>query len=122
MPKQLYWVTCFLGGLIRLVRKRVRSHPLPRTPLSTLSEGGVSDISTWRIYQPIINKEKCTKCALCWLYCPEGAIKLNSDYTPEIDLSNCKGCGICAKECPMKIIVMKFKGEMKAAAKDSGKW
>jgi 2-oxoacid:acceptor oxidoreductase delta subunit (pyruvate/2-ketoisovalerate family) len=70
----------------------------------------------------MLNKEKCTKCALCWLYCPEGAIKLNSDCTPEIDLSHCKGCGICAKECPMKAIVMKFKGENKDASKHSRKW
>jgi 2-oxoacid:acceptor oxidoreductase delta subunit (pyruvate/2-ketoisovalerate family) len=69
-----------------------------------------------------MNKAKCTKCNLCWLYCPEGAIKLGADYVPDVELSRCKGCGICAKECPTKAIVMKFKGEMKNAAKSSGKW
>ncbi len=111
MSKPLCWATCFLGGLIKLVKKRVRPPPLPRTPLSTPSEEGTSGKGTWRIYQPVIDKEKCTRCVLCWLYCPEGSIKLGSDYTPEIDLEHCKGCGICAKECPLKIIVMKFEGE-----------
>ncbi|UCH71305.1 MAG: 4Fe-4S binding protein [Candidatus Bathyarchaeota archaeon] len=100
-----------------MVRKRVRPPPLPRTPISTPTEGGASDTGTWRIYRPIIDKEKCTKCILCWLYCPEGSITLGSDYTPEINLKHCKGCGICAKECPLKIIAMKFEGEKKRRKK-----
>ncbi len=115
-------VTCFSGELIKLTKKRGRQPIMPRTPLSTPSKNHVDDIGKWRIYQPIIDKEKCTKCILCWLYCPEGAIKISSDYMPEIDLLNCKGCGICAKECPMKIIVMKFEGALKSAAKDCSKW
>lgn len=122
MLRQLCWVTCFLGGLTRLVKKRIRALTLPRTPLSTTAGEGTSDISTWRIYEPKVNKEKCTKCGICWLYCPEGAIKMDSDRAPEVDLSQCKGCGICAKECPIKNIVMKFKGEAKVAAKNSRQW
>ena len=110
--------------MIKLARKRVQSAPpiLPRTPISVPSEEGAVDISTWRIFQPTISKSRCTKCAICWLYCPEGAIKLDPNYEPEVELAHCKGCGICAKECPMKAITMKFKGEMKDAAKTGGKW
>ena len=91
--------------------------------------GGVCWISSteyktgdWRSYKPVWNTEKCTRCILCHMYCPEGAIKLAPNYEPEVELAHCKGCGICAKECPMKAITMKFKGEMKDAAKTSGKW
>jgi Pyruvate/2-oxoacid:ferredoxin oxidoreductase delta subunit len=35
-------------------------------------------------------------CGLCWIYCPEAAIKVNNDGSYDIDLAYCKGCGICA--------------------------
>jgi pyruvate ferredoxin oxidoreductase delta subunit len=60
----------------------------------------------WRSQRPIIDKEKCDKCGLCWLYCPDVAIKLLEDGNYQIDLFYCKGCGICAKACPKKAITM----------------
>lgn len=122
MSKPLLWDTCFSGRMMRLNRKRGRRSPLPRTPLSTPSDSGFGDSGTWRIYRPMIDKDKCTKCAICWLYCPENCIKLDSDNTPEVNLAHCKGCGICAKECPIKGIVMKYEGEMKDVAKDNSDW
>jgi 2-oxoacid:acceptor oxidoreductase delta subunit (pyruvate/2-ketoisovalerate family) len=65
----------------------------------------------------VINKKKCTKCLSCWLYCPEGAVKLTHKGGPKIDLKYCKGCGICAEECPMKTIEMRFEGEMRTDEK-----
>lgn len=53
----------------------------------------------WRSQRPEWNQEKCVKCGACYLYCPEGAIKMNAEGFPEIDLYFCKGCGICAREC-----------------------
>ena len=65
----------------------------------------------WRNLRPIINAKACTKCSMCWVYCPDAAIKLHDDGMPEIDLNYCKGCGICASECAPKAIVMVEEGE-----------
>lgn len=59
----------------------------------------------WRVYRPEIDTEKCNRCFLCWLYCPEGCIKENNGFY-EIDYDYCKGCGICAAECKAKAINM----------------
>jgi pyruvate ferredoxin oxidoreductase delta subunit len=60
----------------------------------------------WRRSKPEYYASKCTKCALCWVYCPEGAIRVLENGFIEIDLDYCKGCGICAKECPVEAIIM----------------
>ena len=60
----------------------------------------------WRTERPVMDKEKCNKCGLCWLYCPDGAMKLLEDGYYEPDLYHCKGCGICAKACPREAITM----------------
>jgi pyruvate ferredoxin oxidoreductase delta subunit len=57
---------------------------------------------TWRVFRPVVDKEKCNECGLCASYCPDAAISENL----EIDLTYCKGCGICSNECPKKAIVM----------------
>jgi pyruvate ferredoxin oxidoreductase delta subunit len=60
----------------------------------------------WRTERPILDKGKCTKCALCWLYCPDAAIKPTEEGWYEADLDYCKGCGICAEICPVDAITM----------------
>lgn len=67
---------------------------------------GGQDVSSWRIYVPSIDPEKCTRCMMCAMYCPEAAIIANEESKPEIDMSFCKGCGVCANECPVKAIKM----------------
>ena len=32
----------------------------------------------WRTYKPIRDTEKCTRCSLCVIYCPDGAIHWNN--------------------------------------------
>lgn len=66
--------------------------------------GNTKDYKTggWRTLKPIRDKSKCTKCGMCWQFCPDNAI--NTDF--EIDYDYCKGCGICAKECLFKAIRM----------------
>lgn len=66
----------------------------------------------WRSRQkPVLNKEKCTFCLLCWIYCPDGAI-VRKEGEVEVDYYHCKGCGICAYECPSG--AMKMKSELGA--------
>lgn len=54
----------------------------------------------WRIFRPVRDKKKCTKCGICWMFCPDSAI--DKDFN--IDYDYCKGCLICIKECPVKAI------------------
>ncbi len=77
-------------------------------PGGTISEAGSSaryKTGTWRTFKPVIDKGKCTKCLICWIYCPDMAVKRIDDGV-EIDYEYCKGCGICAAECPVKAIRM----------------
>ncbi|GAB6274305.1 MAG: 4Fe-4S binding protein [Peptococcaceae bacterium] len=57
----------------------------------------------WRDNRPEHNKDKCTNCLFCWVYCPEGAIIVKDDQVTGINYDYCKGCGICAAECPPKV-------------------
>jgi len=78
--------------------------PISDTP-STMNITGL-----WRVVKPVVDKEKCKKCTICWKFCPDAAIPL-VDGDPIGDLRYCKGCGICAFECPSKCIIMVKEGE-----------
>jgi pyruvate ferredoxin oxidoreductase delta subunit len=77
-----------------------------RLAISKPKKGASGKTGGWRTFRPVIEPDKCSKCSLCSLYCPEGAI---SDDL-EIDYDFCKGCGICAEECPGKAIRMEREG------------
>ena len=59
----------------------------------------------WRSKRPNRDKEKCTRCLLCWIFCPDGAISWDGEDI-HFDMNYCKGCGICAEECPVDCIEM----------------
>jgi pyruvate ferredoxin oxidoreductase delta subunit len=83
-------------------------------PGALIDEPGDSveyETGDWKSRRPVLDKEKCTKCGLCFLYCPEGCIRPDKEGYFIADLKYCKGCGICAAECPRKAIVMKVEGE-----------
>jgi pyruvate ferredoxin oxidoreductase delta subunit len=84
----------------------------------------------WRTFRPVHNPEACINCMICWMVCPDSAIKPGTVDCPEkglkgvnnnpklanfggFDLEHCKGCGLCAEECPVKAIVMKEEKEIK---------
>lgn len=69
--------------------------------------GVLKDVSSWRVFQPVIDIDMCTGCKNCWIYCPETAIKWTDDNKPEIEWRKCKGCGICVNECPVGAIEFK---------------
>jgi len=75
--------------------------------------GNASQYQTgsWRTEKPIIDLDQCNKCGLCYIFCPDAAIKQNSEGYFEVDSFYCKGCGICAVECPKKAIAMVEEGE-----------
>jgi len=79
---------------------------LPLAPLSRPSVGAMGKTGLWRVFRPVIDLEKCVKCLLCWVYCPDGCIQLDEEDTPSIDYEYCKGCGICATECKVGAIKM----------------
>jgi len=70
--------------------------------------GNASEYMTgdWRTMKPVWNNEKCIKCGMCWLFCPDAAIYISNDGFFNANLYYCKGCGICAKECKPGAIKM----------------
>ncbi|MCD6312653.1 MAG: 4Fe-4S binding protein [Thaumarchaeota archaeon] len=74
--------------------------PVPATSLEYKT-------GTWKMVQPEIDQEKCIRCLLCWIYCPDGAIQRLEEDRVEVSYEYCKGCGICSKICPVKAISMK---------------
>jgi pyruvate ferredoxin oxidoreductase delta subunit len=60
----------------------------------------------WRNFRPVYIYEKCTKCGICEIVCPDMAVKPREDGFFEYDYDYCKGCGVCANECPAKAIEM----------------
>jgi pyruvate ferredoxin oxidoreductase delta subunit len=79
---------------------------LPITAFSYPTVGSIGKTGFWRTFRPSIDRNKCTKCLLCWIYCPEGCIKRDANDAIEIDYEYCKGCGICAYECRVGAIKM----------------
>ncbi len=61
---------------------------------------------TWRVFRPVVDRGLCTKCAICWKYCPDVSINLDGEGFPVIDYEHCKGCGICETECAPRAITM----------------
>jgi len=58
----------------------------------------------WRVFKPVIDLSKCTRCWICFVRCPDGAILLDSFENPYVDYEVCKGCLICVEECPTHAI------------------
>ncbi|HVO95863.1 MAG TPA: 2-oxoacid:acceptor oxidoreductase family protein, partial [Terriglobales bacterium] len=62
------------------------------------------ETGNWRTERPVIDLAKCKRCFLCYLYCPEAALRLDAENFPHVDYDHCKGCMICFEECPTDAI------------------
>jgi len=82
------------------------AHEIPLTCLSEPTKGSAGRTGFWRTFRPILDRGKCTKCLLCWIYCPEAVINRDADDYPIINYEYCKGCGVCAYECRTKALTM----------------
>ena len=71
----------------------------PLFPAST-TDSRRNHTGTWSLDRPLLT-DACTACAVCALFCPEGAIS-RIDGTMAIDYLYCKGCGICEIVCPVR--------------------
>jgi len=58
------------------------------------------------VFKPVFRHDKCTKCGICSMVCPEGCILELEDESFSPDYDYCKGCGLCAEECPAEDIEM----------------
>jgi pyruvate ferredoxin oxidoreductase gamma subunit/2-oxoisovalerate ferredoxin oxidoreductase gamma subunit len=79
-----------------------RLAPRRTPPLFAVSTADSRGIQTgsWSLERPVLTSE-CTACALCALFCPEGAMtRVNGAMV--IDYLHCKGCGICEDVCPVR--------------------
>lgn len=82
--------------------KKISDYPMG----PAFNSGHLTEINSgMRTFRPVINHEKCVKCMICFLVCPDGTID-KSGTNLEIDYDYCKGCGICAKECKLSAINM----------------
>lgn len=80
---------------------------LPLTPICSVSSRA-NKTGGWKTFRPVLDKEKCIKCLICWKFCPDVAIHAKEEEYPEFDLEHCKGCSICAHECPKDAITMEL--------------
>lgn len=73
-----------------------------------LEPGNAAEYRTgdWRSQRPVLDRERCVKCGICFSLCPEPCIVKDEEGYYVADLYYCKGCGICAYECPKKAITM----------------
>ena len=53
----------------------------------------------WRSQHPVWDRDRCIKCGVCWLSCPDAAIYETPEGYFDMLPDYCKGCGICGKEC-----------------------
>jgi pyruvate ferredoxin oxidoreductase gamma subunit len=73
-----------------------------------LEPGSTVQYSTgdWRSQRPVWDFNKCIKCGICYLCCPQSCINQKEDKFFEANYYHCYGCGICAAECWTKAITM----------------
>jgi pyruvate ferredoxin oxidoreductase gamma subunit len=89
------------------VQATVKTAPEEKVDIHVGGYGVLKDVSSWRVFTPEIDSDKCISCKACWIFCPETAIEWDEETKkPSIRYNACKGCGVCANECPVDAIEM----------------
>jgi len=58
-----------------------------------------------RTMRPVVDFDKCIKCTLCWLQCPDTVFDVTPEGLYDADLEACCGCGVCEAVCPVTACV-----------------
>jgi pyruvate ferredoxin oxidoreductase delta subunit len=73
----------------------------------TGKEGGYQPVrnATFKKYatrtmRPVVDFDKCIKCTLCWLACPDTCFDVTPEGLYDANLEACCGCGVCEAVCP----------------------
>jgi pyruvate ferredoxin oxidoreductase gamma subunit len=66
----------------------------------SLANSPARQTGNWRQFRPVLQPERCSRCWICFVRCPEAAISLDAQDYPVVDYDVCKGCLLCAHECP----------------------
>src|SRR2546423_6261613 len=53
-----------------------------------------------RTMRPVVDFDKCIKCTLCWLACPDTCFDVTPEGLYDANLEACCGCGVCEAVCP----------------------
>ena len=57
---------------------------------------------TTRTMRPVIDFDKCVKCTLCWIQCPDSCFDVTPEGLYDANMESCCGCGVCEAVCPAK--------------------
>lgn len=87
------------------IRQLEYEPPLRAAP-TILAPGNAEQRKTgdWRVERPVIDYDRCTRCGLCFVACPDAVISLDERGYPVIDYEHCKGCMICREQCPLEAV------------------
>jgi len=55
-----------------------------------------------RTMRPVVDFDKCVKCTLCWLQCPDSCFDVTPEGLYDANMEACCGCGICEAVCPVE--------------------
>jgi pyruvate ferredoxin oxidoreductase delta subunit len=84
---------------------------IPAIPVGKPMEGGKGYVPernpyfkkyTTRTMRPVIDFDKCVKCTLCWIQCPDSCFDVTPDGLYDANMEACCGCGVCEAVCPAK--------------------
>lgn len=78
-----------------------------RAPLAHPRPGVSGETGSWRWIRPVVDNDKCVRCYLCEIYCPDNTILVDPEKGAIVDYMYCKGCGVCAAVCPAGAIEMR---------------
>lgn len=61
----------------------------------------------WRTgRKPAVDLARCVDCLVCWIHCPDMAVRQKAAVFQGFDYDLCKGCEICVEVCPAGAIHM----------------